>query len=60
MSLLLCCTVLLVCRLIVLQNKIIQWNVAIKWSDITNPSYKKVILLVPALYISLGFFSTLI
>ena len=29
----------------------IQWNVVIKRSDITKPSYNKVILLVPALYI---------
>ena len=29
----------------------IQWNLVIKRSDITKPSYKKVILLVPALYI---------
>ena len=29
------------------------WNLVIKWSDVTKPSYNKVILLVPALYISL-------
>ena len=34
---------------------IIQWNLVIKRSDITKPSYNKVILLVPALYISLFF-----
>ena len=28
----------------------IQWNLVIKRSDITKPSYNKVILLVPALY----------
>ena len=34
---------------------LIQWNLVIKRSDITKPSYNnlKVILLVPALYISL-------
>ena len=36
----------------------IQWNLVIVRSDITKPSYNKVILLVPALYISL--FCTLI
>ena len=30
----------------------LQWNLVIKRSDITKPSYYKVILLVPALYIS--------
>ena len=35
---------------------IIQWNLVIKRSDITKPSYNKVILLVPALYISLFFY----
>ena len=30
----------------------IQWNLVIKRSDITKSSYNKVILLVPALYIS--------
>ena len=35
---------------------IIQWNLIIKRSDITKPSYNKVILLVPALYISLFFY----
>ena len=34
---------------------VIQWNLVIKRSDITKPSYNKVILLVPALYISLFF-----
>ena len=34
----------------------IQWNLVIKRSDITKPSYNKVILLVPALYISLFFY----
>ena len=33
----------------------IQWNLVIKRSDITKPSYNKIILLVPALYISLFF-----
>ena len=33
----------------------IQWNLIIKRSDITKPSYNKVILLVPALYSSLVF-----
>ena len=33
----------------------IQWNLIIKRSDITKLSYNKVILLVPALYISLHF-----
>ena len=33
----------------------IQWNLVIKRSDITKPSYNKVILLVPSLYISLFF-----
>ena len=32
---------------------VIQWNLVIKRSDITKPSYNKVILLFPALYISL-------
>ena len=35
------------------KGKHIQWNLLIKRSDITKPSYNKVILLVPALYISL-------
>ena len=30
---------------------VVQWNLVIKRSDITKPSYNKVILLVPALYI---------
>ena len=34
----------------------VQWNLVIKRSDITKPSYNKVILLVPALYISLFFY----
>ena len=34
----------------------IQWNLVIKRSDITKPSYNKVILLVPSLYISLLFY----
>ena len=34
---------------------LIQWNLVIKRSDITKPFYNKVILLVPALYISLFF-----
>ena len=38
-----------------LQVLIVQWNLIIKTSDITKPSYNKVILLVPALYISLFF-----
>ena len=36
-------------------HSLIQWNLVIKRSDITKPSYNKVILLVPALYISLVF-----
>ena len=35
---------------------LIQWNLIIKRSDITKPSYNKVILLVPALYVSLLFY----
>ena len=34
----------------------VQWNLVIKRSDITKPSYNKVILLVPALHISLFFY----
>ena len=34
----------------------VQWNLVIKRSDITKPSYNKVILVVPALYISLFFY----
>ena len=34
----------------------VQWNLVMKRSDITKPSYNKVILLVPALYISLFFY----
>ena len=37
--------------------KLIQWNLVIKRSDITKPSYNKVILLVPALYIISLFFT---
>ena len=38
-------------------NHEVQWNLVIKRSDITKPSlYNKVILLVPALYISLFFY----
>ena len=33
----------------------VQWNLVIKRSDITKPSYNKVIFLVPALYIYLFF-----
>ena len=42
----------------VLRNciSLIQWNLVIKRSDKTKPSYNKVILLVPALYISLFFY----
>ena len=36
--------------------KEIQWNLVTKRSDITKPSYNKVILLVPALNISLFFY----
>ena len=35
---------------------VVQWNLVIKRSDITKPSYNKVILLVPTLYISLLFY----
>ena len=35
---------------------LVQWNLVIKRSDITKPSYNKVILLVPALSISLFFY----
>ena len=34
----------------------IQWNLVIKRLDITKPSYNKVILVVPALYISSLFY----
>ena len=34
----------------------IQWNLVITRSDITKSSYNEVILLVPALYISLFFY----
>ena len=33
------------------ETKRLHWNLVIKRSDITKPSYSKVILLVPALYI---------
>ena len=36
--------------------KFVQWNLVIKRSDITKPSYNKVILLVPALYSSLFYY----
>ena len=35
---------------------LVQWNLVIKRSDIAKRSYNKVILLVPALYISLFFY----
>ena len=41
---------------IMLQMFGLQWNLIIKRSDITKPFYNKVILLVPALYISLFFY----
>ena len=31
-------------------DKTIQWNLVLEMSDITKPSYNKVILVVPALY----------
>ena len=34
----------------------VQWNLVITRSDITKSSYNEVILLVPALYISLCFY----
>ena len=37
-------------------NYQIQWNLVITRSDITKSSYNEVILLVPALYISLFFY----
>ena len=37
------------------EGLVVQWNLVIKRSDITKPSYNKVILLVPPLYISLFF-----
>ena len=37
-------------------NTVLQWNLVIKRSDITKPSYNKVILLVPPLYIPLCFY----
>ena len=43
------------CRPMNEKHMCIQWNLVIKRSDITKPSYNKVILLVPALYISLFF-----
>ena len=42
--------------LLFLSKKHVQWNLVIKRSDITKPCYNKVILLVPALYISLFFY----
>ena len=39
-----------------LYRNVVQWNLVIKRSDITKPSNNKVILLVPALYISLLFY----
>ena len=43
-------------KMLVLCNFLkVQWNLIIKRSDISKPSYNKVILLVPALYISLFF-----
>ena len=47
--------VMLEIRIHVCRN-MVQWNLVIKRSDITKPSYNKVILLVPALYISLFFY----
>ena len=38
----------------------VQWNLIIKRLDITKPSYNKVILLVPALYISLFLYPDII
>ena len=38
------------------RSLLVQWNLVIKRSDITKLSYNKVILLVPALYISLFFY----
>ena len=43
-------------QLLKLTQHVVQWNLVIKRSDITKPSYNKVILLVPALYISLFFY----
>ena len=40
------------CLTLVYAN-VVQWNLIIKRSDITKPSNNKVVLLVPALYISL-------
>ena len=39
-----------------LVSRQIQWNLVITRSDITKSSYNEVILLVPALYISLFFY----
>ena len=53
------CAYLTIGKNMIISNKvpfIIQWNLIIKRSDITKPFYNKVILLVPALYISLFFF----
>ena len=42
---------------LILHNKIhVQWNLVITRSDKTKSSYNEVILLVPALYISLFFY----
>ena len=38
---------------------LIQWKLVTKRSDITKPSYNTVILLVPAFYITLLFYSDL-
>ena len=38
----------------------VQWNLVIKRSKITKPSYNKVVLLVPALYIFVLFSLNLI
>ena len=45
----------ILCSYIILMSSLIllQWNLIIKRSGITKPSYNKVILQVPALYISL-------
>ena len=41
---------------VVHRANVVQWNLVIKRSDITKPSYNKVNLLVPILYISLSFY----
>ena len=43
-----------------LVNFHIQWNLVIKRSDITKPSYNKVILMVPTLYISVFFYPDIV